>query len=311
MRIAGAIVLCVLLASTAWSQVVEAPAQAPLDVIGECAANTEADATGLDTLDTQCTGLRAALDEIGAGDWLSTMQRADLTPQGLTEIIRLAERYRGVPPGAQPADPADLAPILSSLDDDRRERPLGVLDRLKKWLRSLLEQQADSGAWLAQWLDDFEMSRGVTLAIVYGLAALVVISALGIVFNELRAAGVLGERSRRSASGMAGVLTGAQTAAPTLADIEAAPLHERPSLLLRLVVASLMGAGRLTAERSLTHRELVSRARLDDADQREHLARLASTAERIMYSGSTPADGDVDRAIEAGRALKLQLDGTP
>jgi hypothetical protein len=300
-------ILCSLAASAAWSQT---PARAPLDAIRECEASAEEDALGLDDLDTECPGLRAALDEIGASDWLSRTQRDELSPHGLADFVQLTERYR-VPPGAHRPDPADLAPILDSLDEARDQQPRGLLDRLKGWMRSLLERQADSGSWLAEWLEDFELSGGVTLAIVYGLAALVVISALGIVFNELRVARAFGGKSSRRLTHVAAALAGGRAAAPTLADIESAPMHERPSLLLRLVVASLIGTGRLTVERSLTHRELVARARLDDASQRDNLARLASTAEQIMYSGSAPAAGDVDRAIEAGHALKLQLDGAP
>jgi hypothetical protein len=311
-RTAAAFTLFVVLAPAAWSQAVEAPSQAALDAIRDCAAKAGDESVIPYGLETDCPGLSAALEEVGASDWLSWRQRGLLTRDSLADMVWLIERYRRAPAAAQPIDPASLAQILSDLHEEPPARPPGLMERLRHWLRAWLERQSEGDSWLDRWLREFEVSRGVTLTIVYGLAALVVISALGIVFNELRLEGAFGghARRRRAAGGVAS-LAGAEGVPPTLADLEAAPLHERPSLLLRLLVASLVRRGRLTADRSLTHRELVVRARLDDASQRDCLARVSSAAERIVYSGSAPAAAEINRAIEAGRALQLQLDAQP
>jgi hypothetical protein len=91
-------------------------------------------------------------------------------------------------------------------------------------------------------------------------------------------------------------------------DLDAAARSDRPSILLQMLVAALVKTGRLQAERSLTHRELATRARFDDSSQRESFRRVAQLAERIVYGGAE-APADLDEVVQAGRALHSQLSG--
>jgi hypothetical protein len=92
-------------------------------------------------------------------------------------------------------------------------------------------------------------------------------------------------------------------------DIDAAALSERPSIVLRMLVATLVKTGRLQAERSLTHRELIKRVKLDDSGQRESFSRVAQLAERIVYGGNDAPADELDAVVQAGRALNAQLAG--
>jgi hypothetical protein len=279
-----------------------------LGVIQQCAQTVDEEAVGVDDLEADCPGLRAALDELQVTQWLSDMQREELTPASLSDLARLDERYR-TPPGAS-VDPAALAPILASLDEQSTATPTGLMERIKQWLRSLIERQMTDGSWLERWLTNFDVSRGTMLAVMYGLAILVIASALGIIFNELRVAGVFGGKHRRASKGQPGAMS--MAAAPlTLADIDTAPLHERPSLLLRLLLASLARTGRIRAERSLTHRELVAHASFDDTNQRESFARVASAAEAILYGGRSLDSRELESVLEGGCALQRELERPP
>ena len=95
---------------------------------------------------------------------------------------------------------------------------------------------------------------------------------------------------------------------PRSLDLDAAARSERPSILLQMLVATLVKAGRLQAERSLTHRELTARAKFDDSSQRESFRRVAQLAERIVYGGDE-APAELDEVVQAGRALHSQLTG--
>ena len=88
-----------------------------------------------------------------------------------------------------------------------------------------------------------------------------------------------------------------------------APVFDQPALLLGLLVRRLKRAGRLSAERHLTHRELTRAAALDDPEQRGRLGRLTQVAEELLYGARPPSVDLVRRAIEEGQELLRQLDG--
>jgi hypothetical protein len=82
---------------------------------------------------------------------------------------------------------------------------------------------------------------------------------------------------------------------------------ERPALLLRVLVNTLVSTGRLRAEKSLTHRELGMRAAFDAVDQRQSFNRVAALGERVLYGNRNVPPEEIDAVIETGRALDRQL----
>ena len=121
-------------------------------------------------------------------------------------------------------------------------------------------------------------SEGVARAITYiGYAWCALV--LFVIWQELRAAGLwaaCGARPRRK-----------DPAAEwrrrlMLADVLAAPLAERPGMLLRLLGEALTRAQRLPAADGLTAGAIVRRANLDADADRAALARVAATAEECV-----------------------------
>jgi hypothetical protein len=88
-----------------------------------------------------------------------------------------------------------------------------------------------------------------------------------------------------------------------LADVFAAPLIERPGMLLTLLGEALAREQRLPAADGLTAAAIVRRARLDAASDREALAHVARTAEQVRYAGQSPADDALEGAVSDGRGL--------
>lgn len=303
MRIGAFILL--LWAAAAGSR--EAKPAAAADTIASCIRQADDADVGIDALEAACPGLTHALDESGYGALLNETERQYLTRSSLEDLQQVARRYSR-PPGAGDAasDVTKLAPILRDLDRQVQEdRPLTWLERLQRWLEGLLDRgQHNRDSWLSRWLREVDVPQRVANILVYSAIALILVVALAIVVNEVRARRLGGRRSRgRRESPYAPTARND----PTFADVEAAPLHERPGLLLRVLVHSLLATGRLHADKSLTHNELGRRARFDAGEQRASFDRVAVLSERLLYGNGSVAADEIDAVMQAGRSLNEQL----
>jgi hypothetical protein len=128
-----------------------------------------------------------------------------------------------------------------------------------------------------------------------------------LVMREMRA---LGQRSvddpiaaeQAMAAGRAG---------SRLALLRQMPLGQRPAHLFVMLIARLVAAGRLPPDRSLTHREVVRRAVLDDVEQRRLIESLARLSERQLYSGATMVPAGLDELLARGEDLYITGWGRP
>jgi hypothetical protein len=302
------LIFLLLAAPAVWSQTTGVAAGSPADIVARCIESDATETYGLEDLEMPCPGIEQALVELGYAPFLSEDQLDELSIYGLSDLQQFANRYAERPaPSGIPTD--SLAPILESLDAQRRaEQPLTLLARFKRWLReTFAERQDSSDSWLARWFEKIDVPETVTRVIVYVLIALVNILALAVLINELRAAGILRSKEtlRKQSAGATDAMHPAQEL--TLADLDATPLAERPSALLRILVATLVKRGRLRAERSLTHRELVARVSLDDAAQRESFSHVSKLSERTIYGNASVSPDEIDRVVQAGRELASQL----
>ncbi|HKU14763.1 MAG TPA: DUF4129 domain-containing protein [Steroidobacteraceae bacterium] len=291
-----------------WSQTAARDERSPLDVIDSCIDSAPEDATGLTKLEEACPGLTSALDESGYLALLSTGTREQLDTYDLQDLLQVDDWYGDEAAGD--LDVARLGPVLDSLRAQEPERPLTWFERFKRWLRSLLERNrsGEENDWLSRLLRGVDIPRAVTSAILYGAIMLIVGLALAVVVNELRVAGIFRKRHGLQDDSVA---AGAAVAASESEDLDALSLDRKASLLLRMLVATLVKSGRLKTERSLTHRELCTRAAFDNAEQRESFRRVAALAERSVYgTGAVPA-AEVEPIVAAAQALDAQLRGAP
>lgn len=304
------IVLVVLLtvAPAAWSQAAGEGERSTLDVIEDCSQSASEETYGLTDLEKECPGLRRALEESGYLALLSDDVREVLHVYDLADLLQVDSWYAARQ--ARDVDVATLTPVLASLREQESERPLTWFERFKRWLGTLLERQSsDPDNWLARWLDEVDVSAAVTRTILMGLIALIVVLAIAIVLNELRVAGVLrGSRGRREAAvdaTVAGPALGAAT------DFETLSADRKAPMLLRMLVTTLVQSGRLRTERSLTYRELCTRATFDDSEQREVFRRVAALAERTVYGSGAVSAEEIEPVVAAARALDVQLRVSP
>ena len=88
-----------------------------------------------------------------------------------------------------------------------------------------------------------------------------------------------------------------------LADVAAAPLAERPGMLLRLLGEALTRADRLPAPDGLTAAAIARRASLDSEAERDDLASVAAIADTVRYGDSTPPDDRLEGSVAVAKAL--------
>jgi hypothetical protein len=294
------------LSAVALAALLDAPASAaaPIDVVRDCAATVPAISTGIRDMSAACPGIEEAIRSSGLEPLLYDGWRQRLSRDALRDVVGLRDAYGGSAP-SQPVDSAALAGVLRDLSREQSRVPPTWWEAFKAWLHEWLRSHhAGSLTWLDRWLDSLQRSLTVLNVLSYSLLGLVLIAAAIIIVNEMRAAGLIHRRRPRP-----GGAVRRPAPAPAAADApaESLPLGDRLSSLLRLLVARLMQTGRLQSERSLTHRELVARARLDSEAQRLAFAAVAFTAESLLYGGVDAQPERLSSVLREGRTLLAEL----
>jgi len=278
--------------------------------IERCAREADASLRGLDALSHSCPEIEAAVHQLGIDPFLPTDWQKKASARALADLAALADRYAAPVPTLR-LDGARLKLIAHSLEPP--PAPPSLWERLEAWLREWLEPKSESSPSWLRHLPHWHISPQLARLIFEGLAALIVIGVAALVVNELKASGLIGAgrygRSPRRTT------PGARPTGEASLDfdaIDSANPHERPALLLRLLVRALMRSRRLRHDRDLTYRELIAKARFDSPRQREQFGKVALLAERALYGGPALAPPAIPEEflIEA-RALHGELLAMP
>jgi hypothetical protein len=284
---------------------------AALRTVETCAARLDARTdVGYERIQRRCPGLARAL---AVAPWRELLPR-DLAERrdevsaeslrALVAAVREAENLAELRPAPQPEA---LTPVLEKLGAQGQQGATRW-ERFKRWMQQKLESREDDDeGWLEDLSRQLQTSEGVARAITYLGYALVAALVLFVIAAELRAAGLL---SRRRAAERAAA------DAPwrrrlVLADVTAAPLAERPGLLLRLLGEALTRAHRLPASEGLTANAIVRRAELDDAADRAALAQVATVADQVRYAPQVPAGSALEGATAAATELLRKVARLP
>jgi len=272
--------------------------------------NIEID-VGYERIAERCPALSNALENSGWAAWLPRGWKEsgnDLSAGSLMELRDLAARELAVQSNGRAPDVGELKRVLADLGTSAQERG-GVWARFKAWLRTALEanNEATDDSTLARLIRRHGLSQTIIEIITYCAYAVIVALAVLIVFNELRHAGLLKRASRAGKESVTNA-TGARLSV-SMKDIEAAPLFERPRLLLSLIISRLSALGRLPPPGALTVRELTRAAQLQEPDDRQRLSQLALATERVRFSDDDAPVESVESAVQQGRELLDRLDG--
>ena len=290
-----------LLAQVALAE--EDPALAALDA---CRAKLDVRSdVGMERIEKRCPALMPALLSAPWSNLLPNGMRDRRDEVSAESLRALGELVRSANhPALRPAPGKDsLAPVLAELGEQGKQGATRW-ERFKRWLQEKLDRRGDEEDDEQSLLEDigreFETSEGVARLITYlgyGLMSLLV---MFVIWTELRAAGLFGGSARSTARINRATEWRRKL---LLADVMAAPLADRPGLLLKLLGEALTRANRLPAADGLSAGAMVRRAELDSDGERAELEQVAATAEAVRYGPSHPAPERLEGAVGSARAL--------
>ncbi len=275
-------------------RIAEIPGELPADDL-ELPANSIRHAS---TLVLACPQLAEMLEEHHLAPLLARAQ-GERGLADLEGLLAIESFYTNTLP-RQKTHAVALDKALESLAVERPPT-VSIWGQIWNWLAL---KWRGSGLQLPGWFDDVSISEDAIKWTLLLIIALIVIAALVIVANELR----LGLRARRKHSPDSWMVSGAG-AQPSLSfgDLAGSLLAEQPGLLLRIVLAGLVKAGKIDYRVSMTHRDILA-----VAGQMENGARLATittAAERCAFACWQPRRQEMDVLTESGRDLLDELDG--
>ena len=281
--------------------------------IEDCTPRLDAQAdVGFERIAARCPGLAQALERSGVEQWLPQgwkETRNNLSAGSLTELRSLMDRELATHATQRKPRAEKLGEVLAGLGGERQAAN-GTWMRFRRWLRELLERRDrnDREGWFDRMVHKVGLSDAIGEIVTYASLGAMVVLALVVVLNELRAAGLLGRRSTRADEDESETNAAMSRRVPTLGDIERAAPLDRPRLLLELIAAKLTALRRLPPASAMTARELSRSANLEVAQDRERLASLATTAERARYAESGVPTDALDSAYVQGRELLQNVD---
>jgi hypothetical protein len=277
-------------------------------LIEQCAQRARPTRRGIEALRADCPEIDTAIGDLQLATLLPADWNKRLSPRALADLGALAERYAQQPPGALPS-PSSLRTIARGMASPTAAP--SWWERFKSCLGSWLD--SDRRRW-PDWLRDLHLSGTAARLLFYGSIALVILTAVVVVVKELRAAGVFGSARRRAP--VRGVATSASPGIDervlVLGDVDAAPEHLRPVILLRLLVTALTRSHRLESAGVLTCRELIAAARFDTPAQRDVFSSVALSAEQTLYGDPRHPAAPLSRDLVGdARGLYGQLVAAP
>jgi hypothetical protein len=278
---------------------------AALRAVVACRARlTPATDVGIERIQKRCPELMTALASAPWRDLLpgTLRERREAITAGslraLEELVRQSgndARQRAAP------NREKLDPVLAELGTKGQE---GVTrwERFKRWLKEKLDKRTDDdeASALEKWSRQFQTSEGIAQTITYLGYVMVGALVLFVIWSELRAAGLVGGTRRARARSDPAAQWRRRL---MLADVAAAPLADRPGMLLRLLGEALTRAERLPAAEGLTAAAIVRRASLDSENERAELGQVADTADTVRYGNRKLSDDKLEGAVTAAKAL--------
>jgi Domain of unknown function (DUF4129) len=259
---------------------------------------------GLTEMEKRCPELASALQAAGVRPLIIASSRAQLDRESLRRLARLLQPAPGMAPAV-----SQLEPILRGLHPSPTVSR-SFWRRVWDWLVEQLTRKPPAGGsqtWLGRLREALGNAHWLWNAIIWGTLIALPMVVMIFVVREVRAMGA------RSKDDLVTVLAPAAAGAleSRLALLRQAPLGQRPAQLFAMLISRLVAAGRLPPDRSLTHREVVRRAVLEDANQRRYLESLAQWSERQLYSGVPTMPGGVEELLARGEDLYTTGWGRP
>jgi hypothetical protein len=271
---------------------------------------------GFERVAARCPDLAQQLERSDLAAWLPKRWKDphnDLSVAGLRQLEELATRELKATTSRYGPDLSRLHSVLEL--NQSQEEGTAWWARLKAWLRSVLApaRSAADDDWLSRWTAQIGVPQAVRELISYAALTAVVLLAIVILLNELRASRVLESigLARRRTKAVGGHVRPARDrtvrGSSPAADLAALAPVDRPRWLLEAIATRVSEAPARPPSRALTLRELAKTARVPDFGDRASLMDLACAAERLRFSGREVPVGALEATLARGMALLERL----
>ncbi len=263
--------------------------------IETCVARMDNVPVGLPDLEQRCPDLDAALQAAGVRPLIIDSSRSRFNRDSLWLLRNLIHPAQAPVPAV-----AALPPILRALHAPQ-VAPKSWWVRFLEWLGEHLApgQNSNAPSWLTGIQRVLPRLQWLWTAIMWCTVIALPISVVFLVVREMRA---MGRQSVDERVAVGETAAGGRVES-RLGLLRQLPLGQRPAQLFALLIGRLVAAGRLPPDRSLTHREVARRARLEDPQQRQLINQLAMLSERQLYSGAVSTPAGLDELLARGEDL--------
>lgn len=229
----------------------------------------------------------------------------DVTPAQLLDLRAAYAAGQPGPAATHEPDPKALGAILETMDTASLQP--GLWERLRAWLREHFRADNEAPSWLVEWLKDFQVDEDTAIFIFELLLVAIVLTAIGVVLNELmkadlRVSGSPGQRKRLPPG------SEPETDRPDWGTVAALPRGQRPAALLRYLVDALDRAGVIPTRRAWTYREYTEAVRNKLPGGANAFARLATAAEMAVYGNHAPDEPENRQLLENAEEIRGLLE---
>lgn len=256
-------------------------------------------------LEEVCPGLTRAVAELPAAASLSQPLGLQTTPNQLRDLRALLDSYRSPPAGVERFDFAALPELLARTLQVEPTPPLSWWQRFKDWLAQKLRGSDETDyRWLTEFLKSLDPPEWLADLILRASVAVILLLALAVVVNELRAADLASWLQRRSRTQRANRVPAATGAARlTWKDVTNLPPGQQPAALLRLVLQALIERGLLPDDQSLTNREMLALLGAAARTPAAPFAELAAAADAVLFGNRVMVAAQLAPLQQAAQAI--------
>ena len=282
-------------------------AESPTLAIDNCIARLDPEVdVGYERIAAVCPSLAQTLEQSGFAQWLPLgwkETRNNLSAGSLAELRAVVDRELATRPATRIPNVEHLTGVLAGLGNQHVQTS-SAWDRFKRWLHDLTERRESTSEpnWFDHMVSRGGLSAAVGAGVTYIALGAVVVLALVIIVNEVKAAAMLRRRSDANAK-QADIRAPVSRAVPTASDIDTAPLIERPAMWLQRIASKLTAMGRLPPSSALTVYEMERSVNLHGEQDRARFTALARTTERARFAPEGVLAADLEKAVDDGRAL--------
>ncbi len=198
----------------------------------------------------------------------------------------------------------DFQGLPTLLDDvlvaTRKKNELDFMDAVIQWLKA---RDIKSLERLANWINDFELSRETLLKTLYFLMGLIVLIALVTVGRELWVSGLFRRHANKNAEQDGALSLMGKEAQTNWQQILKMSPEAQVGALLQWGVAQLMQRNLLPYRPDSTNRELLRALKRGEPELAKGFAALIDAAEPVIYGGKSADSQSLERMRAQAQAL--------